>query len=102
MGMKLGLKKPSRRVMCLVLGVLLLLAGLQLRVVETYVLSPGATRVAAKYFGADPYTARGTVETIALATSNPRKALTPPRWLGWAMLAGGFVAVAYGVTSGKR
>ncbi len=96
------MQRPSRRMVCFLVGCLLVLAGLQLRVVDTYVLSPGATRVAARWFGAEPGTVRGTVEWIALETGNPRKALTPPEWLGWALVSSGLVSLAYAVISGRR
>lgn len=77
------------------LGLFLLLAGLQLRAVETYVLSASATKLLSDQFGASVDTPEGALEKLVVNTASPRKAITPPRWLGWAALSASAVLLAY-------
>jgi hypothetical protein len=73
-------------------GLVLLLIGAQLRVVEGYVLNDTATRFLAEHFGEPPTTAEGAVQRAYLATGAPASyTVEPPRWIGYAMLSVGFV-----------
>ena len=82
-------------------GLLLILVGMQMRLVESYVLSPAATRVLADWFGAPPTTLTGA--TYRLTTQgNARKTVSPPQWLGWASISLGVMLVAYGVLGKRR
>lgn len=80
-----------------VAGLLLLLIGMQLYVVETFIVTPAATQTLAQWFGPSSRSVEGAVQQFVLETASPRKAITPPRWLGLACLATGFVALAYGL-----
>jgi hypothetical protein len=83
--------------LALQLGVFLLLCGLLLRVVETFELSAGATRVLAGWVGPSPNTPHGAVRQAYIDTAQPRHRVTPPIWLGWSCLSAGIVLVARGV-----
>ena len=73
-------------------GLVLLLIGTQLRVVEAYVLSDTATRFLAEHFGEPSTTAKGAVTRAYLATGAPvNHTIKPPHWIGYAMLSVGFV-----------
>lgn len=76
-------------------GVLLLLVGLQLRAVETFELSPGATRQLAALVGPSPDTPRGAIRQLVIDTAQPRHRITPPSWLGWTLLSAGGVLTAH-------
>lgn len=79
-------------------GVVLALLGAQLRMVDTFVLTPKAsqfveTRLRNSSASVDPY------DNIYL-TSGPvaKKTFTPPRWMGWALLSVGGVLAMHGLT----
>lgn len=79
-------------------GIVLALLGAQLRLVDTFVLTPKAsqfveTRLRTTGYEIDPY------ENIYLA-SGPvaKKTFTPPRWMGWALLSVGGVLAMHGLT----
>ena len=77
----------------MLIGVLLLLLGLQLRMVDTFVLTETSTRFLARQTQAD----RGTVLNfpVALAAQTPlpvqQRQIRPPRWLSFAFLSAGIV-----------
>ena len=81
------------------LGVIIFFVGIQLRMVETFVLNERATKIvnkrtaaaqdqdpyAASYY--DPYSLDGPLDTSEM------REITPPRWLGWSFLSIGAVLV---------
>jgi hypothetical protein len=93
----------------LVWGLVVLLLGMQLRTVESYLLTPKASQfVESKLNGDsflsidDPYSYRPSRSYDSLLmTSGPisQKRITPPRWLGWALISVGAVLVLNGITS---
>jgi hypothetical protein len=89
------MKKPSFHQVCLVAGLLLVLVGVQLRVVESYVLSAEATAALAGWTGPAANSPGGMFEQIVVETTSPRRVVTPPRWLGWASLSAGVVLAAF-------
>ena len=87
----------SRNYALLFLGILLLLIGGELRAVESFVLTPAATRVLANLSGPSGDTASGAVRQVILDTAPPRKIIVPPPWLGWALLSIGIVVSAHAI-----
>ncbi len=92
----------------LILGLIVLLAGLQFRAVETFVLTQEASRFLQQKLSSDsyltsddPYAYRGRSFDSMLLNTGPvmEKRLTPPRWLGWAMISFGAVLVLNGLTT---
>ncbi len=82
----------------LMFGVVLALLGAQLRLVDTFVLTPKAsqfveTRLRTTGIGVGPY-------DNTYLTSGPvaKKSFTPPRWMGWALLSVGGVLAMHGLT----
>jgi hypothetical protein len=71
--------------------------GLQLVVVDAFVLTPQATQVAARWFGPSPDTPRGWMQQIALSASSHRTAVKPADWVSWAVLSTAFVLLAHGI-----
>ncbi len=79
-------------------GFLLLLIGLQLRAVETFVLSPPTTRILSDWTGPKANTPEGAIRRIALQSDAiARHQIQPPAWLSWATLSVGAVMLAHGV-----
>jgi hypothetical protein len=91
------MKKASTSQFCIYVGVLLLIAGLHLRSVESFVLTTDTTRVLANLTGPSADTAKGAVRQIVIDSAKPQKILTPPRWAGWACLSMGFVLTINGL-----
>lgn len=85
------------------LGVLLLFMGLQFRLIETYVLNQQASNVLAKQMGnAGDRTAIGLAGIWPnSAPSQATRAITPPKAVGWAMLALGGILVLHAVALQK-
>lgn len=87
-------------------GVLILLIGLQLRLVQSYVLTPEATRILAKQ--AVAANSGPTPPRLAFAASggspllpSARKVIRPPEWLGWCLLSVGSVLILHSLAMRK-
>src|SRR5262245_16265708 len=83
-------------------GIVLLLLGFELRLVETFVLNQQASNVLAQQAGAPERTAFGLASM--LPNSSPSQALrsiTPPKAVGWALLALGGILVLHSVALQK-
>lgn len=95
------MKKLEYSTICLLAGALLLLLGGQLRAVQTFELSPNATRLLAAWAGPSPQTTEGAVRQIAIDATQYRHRITPPEWLGWSLLSVGSVLTAHGMMRRK-
>ena len=74
----------------LFLGVVVLLVGIQIRMVSSYVLTTDATRFLAER--------TGKANSMSIAGAGgiyPRKVLQPPDWLGWCVISVGAVFVLH-------
>lgn len=74
-------------------GMLLVLLGIQFRLVQSVVLNETTTRVLAKLTKQNPVAASSPSMSSFLMQvyPNPKKRIEPPRWLGLAMVAVGAV-----------
>ena len=85
----------------LIVGIILLLMGIQFRAVDSFVLTQKATTFIherARNSGfqtANPY----DFDSLLL-TAGPvsKKKITPPRWAGWALISVGAVLTLHGLT----
>ena len=68
----------------LVLGLLLFMAGVQFRLVESFTLNERSTRFVATELGGLPAPAAWSAAPL-------RKVVEPPRWLGLALMSAGAV-----------
>jgi len=86
-----------------VVGLILVLFGIQLRLVHSYLLTPESTRfVAERIERKKPITRYEPLATLMTITSpTPRKTIVPPRWLGWSLISVGAVLVLNALTMKK-
>jgi hypothetical protein len=90
------MKKPDIYQVSIFAGMVLLLLGLQLRLVDSYVLTPAATRMLARISGPAPDSPEGTLRQVMIESTSPRQEVRPWPWLGWASLSTGGVLTAFG------
>lgn len=76
------------------IGLVLLLLGLQFRMVETYVLNEKASRFVSERLTASAADADGGPFMPALGPT-PRRTLHPPTWLGHAVISVGAVLILH-------
>ena len=79
-------------------GLVILFLGIQIQLVKTFVLSEQTTTFLAKHVQKRPLEEPQAVGSY-LAASGPRplvkKSLSPPTWLGWAMISVGSVLILH-------
>ena len=85
------------------LGTVLLLLGLQVRMVDTYVLTPKCTRLLAEKTGHPMAAAIEAVDQLggsesAAVAPHPLK---PPDWLGWSLMSIGAVLILHSLAMKK-
>lgn len=84
------------------LGVVCILMGLQMRAVESFVLTPKASQFIERNIRNSGLQTERTAYRFdsILMTGGPvpKKTVTPPRWLGWATISIGAVLTLHGLT----
>jgi len=76
------------------LGVVVVLMGLQFRVVSEFVLTEEATRFFAERLRSSD--SEGAMAALsANAGAGPQKVLHPPEWLGWCLISMGAVLILH-------
>lgn len=73
-------------------GIVLLLLGIQFRMVDSYVLNEQSTRMLASQSGSGLL--RGN-PLLTAAGASTRKIVKPPEWSGWALMSIGAVLVLH-------
>jgi hypothetical protein len=82
------------------MGIVLLLMGLQFRAVNSYTLTPEATRFLAER----TQTSASDGALFALSTdfgAGPQKVVKPPDWLGWCLVSVGGVLILHSLAMRK-
>lgn len=84
----------------LTIGLVVLFMGLHVRMVETFVLTPKAShfiesKIKSMGKATNPYAYDPVLLT---AGPTPKKNITPPRWLGLALISVGAVLIFHGVS----
>jgi hypothetical protein len=84
------------------IGAILLLLGAQLRLVDSYVLTPKASQFVEARLHTSGLANSGLYDPSYLYSVGPyptsNKTFTPPRWIGWAFLSVGAVLVLHSLT----
>ncbi|TWU11042.1 hypothetical protein [Allorhodopirellula heiligendammensis] len=83
---------------CFLVGLLLVLLGVQFRMIDSFVLNENTTRTLAKVSRKAAITPENSLDNMMLQVHpNPTKRIHPPRWLGLAMIAVGSVVSLHAV-----
>ena len=84
------------------LGVVLLCLGLQFRLIDSFVLNETSTRALHKVVKSQQADANAMATNVFMqAAPNPRKALKPPRWLGFVLLTAGGIMTLHALVLPK-
>lgn len=84
-------------------GIVILLLGIQLRYVETFVLNERTTQFLAQRMKDADFVASNDVGTsLAATTPVAKKPITPPRWLGWSFVSIGSVVLLHSLAMKKQ
>lgn len=74
------------------IGILLILFGIQFRFVDSFVLNQRCTRALDRVMRRSPIASNDPMSAFAIRMyPNPTKRVRPPRWIGAAMVVGGIV-----------
>ena len=90
-----------------ILGVVILLLGVQLRMVDSYVLNEPTTRFLADKFGTPEKKAAAETMLPGLemaagpGITAPLRTVKPPLWLGWALISVGGVLMLHSLAMRK-
>jgi hypothetical protein len=77
-------------------GLLCLLMGMQMRMVESAVLTPHFTQFLAERTGHPLASVNAATQTLTQSDAPPaKKTVYPPEWLGWSLLSLGSVLVLH-------
>ena len=82
------------------LGMFILLIGIQVRMVDTYVLSPETSKILAERTGGKTLASASDSPSAFAAANGPasslnRKNFQPPEWLGWCLMSIGAVLILH-------
>lgn len=82
------------------LGIIILLMGVQLRMVSSFVLTQDATKFLAERTRSSE--AKGTLVSFSSDIGAlPQKVLHPPEWLGWCLMSVGAVLILHSLAMKK-
>ncbi len=77
-------------------GIVIVLLGIQFRLVESYVVNPEVTARIQQRFGSDKPATSGVARFIPnFGPTTQRKTILVPEWLGWAVTSVGAVLVLH-------
>ena len=84
-------------------GLLLILLGIQFRMVDSFVLNEQATRALARVSKSGAVADNSSVSSVMLGIHpNPTKRVDPPRWLGLAMITVGAIVSFHAIAIPKH
>ena len=79
-------------------GILLILMGIQFRMIDSFVLNEPATRALARFTKSTPVADNSGMTTFLMRVyPKPTKRIEPPRWLGLAMITLGAVMSCHAI-----
>ncbi len=81
------------------IGLVVLFLGIQVHLVDSYVLTESSTKFLAEKTGRGQ--AYATARFLPAAGPVARKVITPPEWLGWALMSVGSVLVLHSLAMNR-
>jgi hypothetical protein len=79
-------------------GILLILFGIQFRMIDSFVLNEPTTRMLARVTKSTPVADNSSMTNFMMTVHpSPMKRVKPPRWLGLAMIAVGTVITCHAI-----
>lgn len=85
-----------------IVGTVLLLLGIEFRMMDSFVLTARATKLLAQHTNHPVATATSTLDTLTGAeTKLPAKVFQPQEWVGWLMISVGSVLILHSMTMPK-
>ena len=87
-----------RSMLIVIVGLLVLLLGVQFRVVESYVLNERTNAFINRQMAS---AAGGSAELMRSVGPAPKRTISPPPWLGWALISIGSVLVLHSLSMPK-
>ncbi len=83
-------------------GILLILVGIQFRMVDSFVLNESATRALSQVTTSDAFADNSSMNSILMSVyPSQTKRVEPPRWLGLAMIAVGSIVACHAIAIPK-
>lgn len=83
-------------------GMVILFLGIQLRLVDSYVLNDKCSEVIAKRMRNAPAAEMAATSLLPQAIRPvPKHTITPPTWIGWALLSAGGVLILHSLAMKK-
>ena len=83
------------------LGLVVLFLGIELRMVDTFVLNERATKFLAERSGGADKQLSSISSFLPSMGGVTRKSLQPPSWLGWALVSAGSILVLHSLAMRK-
>ena len=84
-------------------GLLVILLGLQLQVIDSFVLSEGATRALARVAKTEQVASRANMTSLLMTVHpEPKKKVTPPDWLGLTLVTAGVMMCGHSIAIRRR
>ena len=80
------------------IGILLVLLGIQFRMIDSFVLNESATRVLTRFNESTPVADNSSMNSLLMQMyPQPKRRIEPPRWMGLAMITLGAVISCHAV-----
>ncbi len=83
------------------MGLVILFLGLQFRMVESVVLNQPTSEFLAQRLGTPQENATFRLTSLMGKANTPLRTITPPRWIGWALVSAGAVLVLHALAMKK-
>ena len=93
-GVTRGFRVELNRNQWFFLGAIILLMGVQLRMVSVYVLTEDATRFLAERLHSSTDAEQSVIE-LSADLGDLKKEIHPPEWLGWCIISVGAVLILH-------